>query len=240
MTAQPVALVVQNARHEGPGWLESWLATGGVGLRTVAAYAGEPVPTAPDGYAGVICLGGPMGVADDQRARWLPDLRRLLTATLEADRPLLGVCLGAQLLAAAAGGLVETGTAGPELGLGEVDLCPGAADDPLLAGVPSPAGVVQWHWDAVSRLPVGAVPLARSTAYPHQAFRLGQRAWGLQFHVETTLPMLAQWAQDDAGPVRAAGLDPVSLVGEVAEHDALLRAQWRRFGERLAALLVGT
>lgn len=237
MTPGPVALVVQNARHEGPGWLESWLAAAGVGLRTVAAYDGEPVPTSPEGHAGVICLGGPMGVTDDDRAPWLPDLRRLLAATLAQQRPLLGVCLGAQLLATVAGGAVEAGDAGPELGVGTVDLRPEAADDPLLAGLPSPAEVVQWHWDAVTRLPGPARLLASSPAYPHQAFRVGERAWGLQFHVETTLPMVAQWAQDDAGPVRAAGLEPVAVVGAVAERDALLQAQWRPFGERLAALL---
>src|SRR5690242_19161159 len=132
-----------------------------------------------------------MGCMDDYRAEWLPAVRQLLRTAVDDGVPTMGICLGAQLLAAATGGYVERGAAGPELGLGSVEVTTG---DELL--VPGTMPVVQWHFDAITALPPDAVQLATSDKYI-QAFRVGEVAWGLQFHVEATAAMVQEWAGND-------------------------------------------
>ena len=232
----PSAVVIQHVAHEGPGWLAEVLDDAGVAVDIRRMYDGAALPAVGDVDA-LIVLGGPMGAYDDDRAPWLRQTRRLLAEAVSVDIPTLGVCLGAQLLAVACDGVVEKGSAGPELGLGQLTVLPDAANDRLLAGVPAPTQTVQWHWDHIVRLPNNAVLLASSPAYENQAFRLGERAWGLQFHPEVTLPLVAQWAQDDADGVRQAGLEPTELVGAVAVAERTLLETWTPVLERFAALI---
>src|SRR5205085_5123808 len=173
------ALVVQHAASEGLGWFQEWLPDAGVDVHPIHPYLGHRVPPSVEGDA-LVVLGGPMGAYDDEHATWLPSVRALLASAVDDGVPTLGVCLGAQLLAAVCGGSVEPGDAGPELGLGTVDV---PAGDALLVAGEMP--VVQWHYDAVTTLPDDAVVLASSDRYEVQAFRVGEVAWGLQFHVET-------------------------------------------------------
>jgi GMP synthase (glutamine-hydrolysing) len=231
------ALVVQHTATEGPGRLAEWLPAAGVELDVVRPYAGEPLPASLDADGGLVVMGGPMGANDDDAAPWLPHTRELLREAVAAGVPVLGICLGAQLLAAACGGQVERGAAGPELGVGEVRLRPAATADPLLAGLPPVLRAVQWHYDAVTELPADAVWLAESAAYRHQAFRVGERAWGVQFHVETSTAMVAGWARNDAAELSAARLDPAELLGGLAEAQAELSATWGRVVGRWAALM---
>jgi GMP synthase-like glutamine amidotransferase len=184
-------VVVQHVAHEGPGSLAPAVRDSGAELCVVRVDRGDPVPP-PDaaaGMAGLVVLGGPMGVADD--LPWLREERALLRAAVEADRPVLGVCLGAQQLAAALGAEVTRGPA-PECGVGEVHLTPAAIEDPLFGPAPSPLPCVHWHGDTFS-LPHGAVRMAGNDAYENQAFRVGTRAYGLQFHVEVTGSLVAHW-----------------------------------------------
>jgi GMP synthase-like glutamine amidotransferase len=157
-------------------------------------------------------MGGPMGVYDD--LPWLEAERMLLRAAVDAGLPVLGVCLGAQQLAAALGAEVVTGPE-PECGMGEVHLTPAALSDPVFGPAPTPLPCVHWHGDTFS-LPEGAVRLAGNHAYENQAFRFGARAYGLQFHVEVTGSLVAHW-----GPhlppgvfIRAADVAHVSRAGE--------------------------
>lgn len=171
MTA--TALVVQHLDVEEPYEIGAALARRGV--RTDVG-----LPDSLDGYDALVVMGGPMAAyADDgfpTRARELGLLRQ----ALDRELPVLGVCLGAQLLAVAAGGGALEGGAGPEIGWGRVRV---VGDDGLFAGLPSELTVLHWHGDTVE-LPPGATLLASSDRYPNQAFRLGPVAWGLQFHVE--------------------------------------------------------
>jgi GMP synthase-like glutamine amidotransferase len=169
----------------------------------------------------------------------LPAARALLRSAVERETPTLALCLGAQLLAAATGGKVVRGADGPELGRCTVSIAPTVADDPLFEGLSGDVDVVQWHWDAITSLPPGATALASSPKYDNQAFRLGARAWGLLFHPEVTLPLVAQWAQDDRDAVLAAGFEPTELVGAVAEAERRLLEQWTPLLERFAALATG-
>ena len=127
---------------------------------------------------------------------------------------MLGVCLGAQQLAAALGADVTPGPA-PECGVGEVHLTTAAIEDPVFGPAPTPLPCVHWHGDTFS-LPWGAVRLARNDAYENQAFRVGERAYGLQFHVEVTASLVAHW-----GPhlppgvfIRASDVAHVSRAGD--------------------------
>lgn len=228
------ALVVLHTAQEGPGFLGDDLTAAGVELTLLRPYAGEPVPGRVEADA-LVVLGGPMGAYDDDVAPWLPATRDLLAAAVAHGVPTLGICLGAQLLAVAAGGRVERGIGGPEIGVCPLELGAAAADDPLLAGVPSPAPVMQWHYDAVVQLPEGAVPLARSGAYEHQAFRLGS-AWGLQFHPEVGRELAGAWAAADAAELGRLGLDPAAVVAGAADREPELRRVWGPMAGRFAAL----
>jgi GMP synthase-like glutamine amidotransferase len=207
-------LVVQHAAHEGLGWLFDWLPAAGVDVHPIHPYLGHRVPPSVEGDA-LIVLGGPMGANDDADAAWLPATRDLLSTAVDDGVPTLGICLGAQLLAVASGGVVSRGDIGPELGYGEVTV--DAEEDILLSAGVMP--VVQWHYDTVTTLPPSAVLLASSASYPVQAFRVGEVAWGLQFHIEATPDMVRDWAaQDDVDPAIADAVafrvDALRTAGE--------------------------
>ncbi len=207
-------LLVQHVSFEGPGAIAGAIAHTGVELTIVRTDRGDaiPPPAAVADMAGLVVMGGPMSVHDD--SDWLADERALLCDAVEAGRPVLGVCLGAQQLAAALGAPVTEGTA-PEYGIGEVHLTTAALDDPVFGPAPSPLPCVHWHGDTFG-LPEGAVRLAGNAAYENQAFRFGDRAYGLQFHVEVTASLVAHW-----GPhlppgvfVRESDVAHVSRAGE--------------------------
>ena len=138
------------------------------------------------------------------------------------------------MLAVATGGTVERGAAGPELGLGTVDVAVG--DDLLVAGT---MPVVQWHFDAVTQLPPDAELLASSDRYPIQAFRVGEVAWGLQFHVEATVAMVQEWASDDAAALRELGREPDDVVTELRFAEQSLIEAGEALAQRFAKLVTG-
>jgi GMP synthase (glutamine-hydrolysing) len=148
--------------------------------------------------------------------------------------PLFSICLGAQLLALAVGGRVEPGAAGVEAGLSTIRPTHAAAGDPLMAALPA-AGYPgpQGHHDAITQLPPGAVLLATGDVYRHQAFRLGDVAWAVQYHPEVTADDFEGWMREDAEAVAAVGRDAADLVREVraadAELDELARAHAEAF-----------
>lgn len=232
------ALVVQPDPDDPPGRLAEWLPAAGLELDVVRPYAGEPVPVRVDGDA-LIVLGGESSAYDDEALPWLADIRALLGAAVEDGTPTLAICLGAQLLTQRAGGRVaRDAVGGPEIGVCELQLRPAASDDPLLGGLPDTVPCLQWHSDAVADLPPGATLLAGSAAFPHQAFRLGQRAWAIQWHPEVTAATAASWAQADCG-LRRAGLDPGSVTTDVASREGELTATWRPVVERFARVAAG-
>lgn len=229
-------LIVQHVAHEGPGWLAEVFAEEGVDLDIRRMYDGASLHDAQDADA-LVVLGGPMAVYDDDGVPWLRGVKTLFADALERSMPVLGICLGGQLLAVAAGGAVELGPHGPELGLGALTLLDATGTDPLFRNMAIDVDTVQWHWDHISVLPANATLLASSAAYDNQAFRIGPHAWGLQFHPEVTLPLVAQWAQDDVLAVREAGLDPSVVVGTVADAERALLETWTPLLERFARLV---
>jgi GMP synthase (glutamine-hydrolysing) len=227
------ALVVQHHPSEGLGWFQEWLPAAGLDVHPIHPYLGHRVPTSVEGDA-LIVLGGPMGCMDDDRAQWLPAVRTLLRTAVDDGVPTMGLCLGAQLLAAATGGYVQKGAAGPELGLSTIDV---TMPDNLLPAGPMP--VVQWHFDTITALPPDADLVASSDRYEVQAFRIGEVAWGLQFHVEATPDMVAEWAANDATALRELGRSPDEVVAEVRAAEAQLRTAGEELAQQFARLVTG-
>jgi len=233
------ATVLTCAAAEGPGALATWLPAAGLELDVLSLWAGGRVPERVDSDA-LVVLGGPQQAYDDRSAPWLRATKDLLRRAVADGLPVLAICLGAQLLAEATGGRVAPGPDGPELGARLVAKRDAAGNDPLCWDLPLSPVVVQWHWDGVVDLPPGAVLLASSPRFPHQAFRLGERAWGLQFHVEAPAEMVRGWAAEDEALVRAAGLDPDLLVARTLLELPEVEQVWRAVMERFAALAGGS
>jgi GMP synthase (glutamine-hydrolysing) len=231
----PTALVVQHTEQESSGRLGEWLAEAGILLDVRTPYDGERLPGL-GGFSALVVMGGPMGAYDDGEAPWLPATRDLLREATGAGLPVLGICLGAQLLAGALGGQVRPGEEGPEIGPGLVARRDIGAGDRLFRPVPFTPDVVHWHWDEIAGLPAGAALLASSTRYPNQAFRAGERAWGLQFHIETTPGMVRHWATADGARLAEEGYDVAAAVErwdlETLHED--LAEVWEPFARRFA------
>lgn len=222
-------LVVRNDPTDPPALLGRWWAEAGVEVVEVLADAGEPVPESlPEDVDGLVVLGGAMAAWEDDVAPWLPAERALVARTVDEGRPVLGVCLGGQVMTLACGGRVERAQTA-EVGITELTLLPAAEKDPLLSQVPQGAPVGQFHIDAMTVLPDGAVPLASTAACAHQAYRIGEHAWALQFHPEIDAAIMDSWIDDDSDTVARLGLDRDEVVRPFVEREDELVAAWRPF-----------
>lgn len=179
-----------------------------------------------------------MGPTDDDRAPWLPQARHLLLEGVERSIPTLGICLGAQLLATASGGVVDTMSNGPEIGLHHVNVN-APEDDPLFGALPATVPVVQWHWLEAVQLPENADVFASNDHCQNQAFRVAPRAWGVQFHPEVLMESLKSWAEEDEKSLVELQLDASKVVGHVAEKRDELDSIWGGFANRFADLVLG-
>jgi GMP synthase (glutamine-hydrolysing) len=201
----PKLLVFQHIAHEILGTLDPLLRRERIRIRYVNFERHPDARPTLDGYDGVVVLGGPMNV--DQADRY-PHLRHemdVIREALDRDRPVLGICLGAQLLAHALGANVGRAPQ-REIGWYDVGFRDHARADALLGHVAPVERLFQWHGDAFE-LPRGAVPLASSSACPNQAFRYGDRAWGFQFHLEVDEPMIERWLRAPANQAEIAASD---------------------------------
>jgi len=206
-------LAIVQQRDAGPGVFAEAVAARGDELDQWVLPEGDPPPAGPLGYDAVFTLGGAMNVDEEARHPWLADQKALLRELLAHDVPLLGLCLGSQLVAAAAGATPGRASQ-PEIGWHRVELTPEGAADPLLAPLAPGFEAFQWH-SYEFPLPPGAVALARSEICL-QACRTGERAWAIQFHPEVSCADALRWIDDyrsDADAVRI-GIDPTALRAE--------------------------
>ena len=201
-------LVIQHDADKGLGLLEPGLRAGGLTLDVRPAGADA---LALDGHAGVVALPGLANPPD--RTAAVDDTRAALAQALEAGLPVLGLCLGAELLAEAAGG--RTSPCPPEWGFAAVRLLPPAVDDALLGGLPSTFPTFHAHAYGVEP-PAGTAVLAETEVCP-QAFRVGTHAWGLQFHPEASAALVATWLPTVARQLAAAGVDASATVERAHE-----------------------
>jgi GMP synthase-like glutamine amidotransferase len=204
------AIVLQHTPTEGPARVADLLAERRVAVEVRHLYRGDAVPARCEKDELLVAMGGPMGVGDvaDPRYPFLAPEITLLREAIARDRPVLGICLGAQLIAAAAGARVYPNTrrtpdgavlAAREVGWGPVDFS--RATEPALVGLRQQELVLHWHGDTFD-LPRGAIPLASTAVCRNQAFRLGWRVYALQFHCELAKDDVAMWVREDADYVR--------------------------------------
>ena len=208
--------VFQHVECEPLGTFAHGLAAHGFTAEYVRLFAGETIPTDWTTARALIFLGGPMSVNDEDRYAYLAEEKTIIRQALRQHIPVLGVCLGAQLLAAAAGARVFPGVR-PEIGWEAVTLSDAGRDDPLLAGVAELGAVFHWHGETFD-LPAGAVRLASSVVTPNQAFRLGDGAYGLQFHVEVDAQMIDEWVRTYPNDL---GADPSAAARRIAADTTL-------------------
>lgn len=196
--------IIQNDPEVPPGNIAVNLEAMGLPFFVHHPYQAEPLPDLRDVTA-LIVMGGAMGANDDGRHPFLHDLKRFIRGAVTAGVPYLGVCLGGQLLAAAMGARVASNR-WEELGTLEVELTGEGMRDRLFAGIGGTFTTFQWHHDSFD-IPEGGVLLAGSAACVHQAFRLGERTWGIQFHPEVREGIIRDWsAWDPATRVRTEEL----------------------------------
>lgn len=162
----------------------------------IHAHLGSALPVGPQTHDGMVVLGGIQNALADNKSPWMPALTELMREYVTVEKPLLGICLGSQLLARAYGGDNIIGGA-EEFGWQQVDLTVEGANNPLFAGVLPSFPSFQWHDDTFT-LPHGAIQLASSAAVENQAFSIGPKAFGLQFHFEACQLVVDQWSHDYA------------------------------------------
>jgi len=182
-------LVFQHDPYDGPGYLGEALLRHGASLDIIRLDNDEAVPDA-SAFDMLLVMGGTMNVYQEDKYPWLVKETQAIRRAVEAGKAVLGVCLGGQLLAKALGARVRLGAA-TEIGLVPITLTKAGEADPLFEGLPQ-VEAVEWHNDTFD-IPAGAVALARSEGCAHQAFRFGERTYGLQFHPEVSPNMLAEW-----------------------------------------------
>ena len=221
-------LAVVHGANAPSGSFADVVAERGHRLESWSLAWGTPPPRPVDDYGAVMLFGGAMHADEEHHHPWLRDEHFFIERLLDLHVPVLGVCLGAQLVAKAAHARVSR-TAEPEIGWVEVELTEEAADDPVFAELPQRFPAFQWHYYGFD-VPAGASELARSRVCP-QAFRLGDAAWGVQFHPEVTLELVASWA--DEAPEEVPG----TVAGFLAEADRHID-DWLDFGRSLCGAFV--
>jgi GMP synthase (glutamine-hydrolysing) len=184
-------LVFQHVPAEPLGTLDPMFRDAGFRIRYVNFHRSGDTRVAIDRYHGLVVLGGPMAADETDRYPHLEFEKEAILRAIESGIPVLGICLGAQLMAAALGGTTLRGAA-PEFGWRRVEPTDEGRSDSLFAHLDTSEPIFQWHSDTFT-LPPGAAHLARSTDCEHQAFRIGERAYGLQFHLEADAALIRRW-----------------------------------------------
>ncbi len=226
---------MQHVAPERPYAIAEALVDAAVAVDVRVMSSRARLPRDLDGFQAMVVMGGPMSATSDEAFPTRGAEIALLEEALDRGLPALGICLGAQLLALAAGGKVYPGAEGPEIGWAPVSLTNEARTDPLLAGLPGELTVLHWHADTFD-LPPGATHLASSKVYPNQAFRVDQNAWGFQFHLEVDDEAVGAFLAAFGTEAEAAGVEPAAVAAGTPASVARLADARRPVLERFARL----
>lgn len=228
--------VLQHVECETIGSIAKSLHARNLSVRFIRLFEGQPVPTL-DSSSGLIVMGGPMGVYDYNRFPYLTDEKRLIEAAVRAEKPVLGICLGSQLLAAALGATVKP-SGKQEIGWHLVTLASAAQADPLWLEIPTTFTALHWHGD-IFDLPAGAELLASSAMTDHQAFRYGKSAYGLLFHLEVTASGIERMAASFPADLDKVGLTRTLLMEQSQIHLPGVRGIGEKVFGRWANMVAG-
>jgi GMP synthase (glutamine-hydrolysing) len=234
----PTVLAIQHVRCETPGKIREVVEREGISTKIVRVFEDQKIPSELGDATGLIIMGGPMGVYERDRHPFLRREMRLIEATLKSEKPVLGVCLGSQLLAAALGARVSPGRR-KEIGWHPIRLTGDGHSDPLLKGVARSFTAYHWHGD-VFELARGAVSLASSRLTRHQAFRYGNNAYGFLFHMEVTQKIMRDMVRIFAGELRAEGLDGAEILRDAKNRLSRLSRIGAEVFRRWAGLVQAT
>lgn len=206
---KPVA-IFRHARTEGPGYLAAFLEARSIPWQLIRIDAGDPLPRTPQQFSGLVMMGGPMSVNDD--LPWIPPLLALIRGAVAADIPVLGHCLGGQLMSKALGGCVRANPV-KEIGWGELTV---AQSPPARHWFGDTRSFLGFHWHGETfTLPAGATGILASAHCPNQAFALGKHL-GFQCHIEMTVPMVQEWcaigSDEIAASMDSPGVQPVAAI----------------------------
>lgn len=234
-------LVVEHEDSCPPALFGDWLTDAGCTLEVCRPYAGDALP-ALTAYDGVLVLGGEMGANDDDTHPWLAPLKAGIRDAVAAGTPLLGICLGHQLVAAALGGVVERNPRGRTVGLQPIGWSDDAASDGWVGEhvgrhVGGHGRAIHWNNDVVVALPDGAVVLARSPDGEVQAARFGPRAWGIQAHPEAHAGIIRRWVETDRDEEVARDFDEGAVLTAIEETGPELAAYWQPLAGRFASIV---
>jgi GMP synthase (glutamine-hydrolysing) len=209
--------VIRHVEHEGIGTLAAVLEREQIAYRYCDVFRGDVVPEAPSELGGLIIMGGPMGVYEADRYPFLTSEMNLIRRAADADLPVLGICLGSQLIAGALGAQVYPGGR-KEIGWYPIDVV--SPDDELARTLPQRFMAFHWHGDTFDH-PAGATHLFRSQLFENQGFRRGANVLAIQFHFEITAAMVEDWLADSGCRAEIAsvpGLKAETIRRETTEH----------------------
>jgi GMP synthase (glutamine-hydrolysing) len=227
-------LVVEHQESCPPALVGEWLAEAGCTLEVCRPYVGDALPRLPS-YDAVLVLGGEMGANDDETHPWLPPLKAGIREAVAAGTPLLGICLGHQVMTVALGGVVEKNARGHTVGVQPLGWTEEAAGDAWVGARTGAEVAVHWNNDVVTLLPDGAAVLARTPGGEVQVARFGPRAWGIQAHPEVDDAVVARWAESDRDEHVALGVDQDALLAAIDVE--VLTSHWRPLFARFADLV---
>ena len=231
----PTVYALQHLASEPLGVIGEALEAGGIDAEYIRLFAGEPVPDDMNDAAGLVVMGGSMSVYEHERYPFITREIRLIEAALKDEKPVLGICLGSQLLASALGAEVRKGDR-KEIGWFPIMLTEAAADDPVFRGVDRSFTAYHWHGD-VFDLPAGAVKLASSAQTKCQAFAYEERAYGLLFHLEATQKTVEDMVGGFLSELDEEQIDGAEIIAQSFDHLARHQRIGRSVFQRWASLV---
>lgn len=229
-------LILKHIEHEGAGIFQHILNEKRIDCKVVKLWKdGGILHPASDEYSGLIVMGGPMNVDEEDKYPFLKEEKKFIKMFVESGKPYLGICLGAQLLSAAMGGKVYAGGK-KEIGFYDVSLTEEGEKDKLFGLFNEKRfKIFQWHGDTFT-LPDGARNLISSALYDNQAFIIGDKAYGLQFHMEVTDEMIKEWVDMGRDEIESAGINPDKIIRDIPVYSNELERKAKAFFEAFLKL----